>query len=204
MSGMRALLLAALASLAACQHPPAIGSERQSCRPNKTCDDGLLCLSDLCVRPPPADCGEVAEQLTAFEVGNYAEPEQRAATLTHERARCEAAHVSRDAGACIAKAKTRWEAVDCAPALFPTLAHVTCDEVLTKMKSMVGGGMSRAELDKMLPILKASCEADGWPTAFKACIAAAGDGKVDDLKACESAMPKDLQQKVEARMRAGR
>lgn len=31
--------------------PPTMGAERGSCYPNSTCNDGLVCLSNLCVRP---------------------------------------------------------------------------------------------------------------------------------------------------------
>lgn len=33
--------------------PPTMGTERGKCYPNQTCNDGFVCLSDLCVRPPP-------------------------------------------------------------------------------------------------------------------------------------------------------
>jgi hypothetical protein len=43
-----------VAFTAACGAPPSapVGSERGACRSGGTCDVGLVCLSDLCVRPP--------------------------------------------------------------------------------------------------------------------------------------------------------
>ena len=33
---------------------PVVGQERGDCRPDRSCDPGLTCLSNLCVRPPTA------------------------------------------------------------------------------------------------------------------------------------------------------
>lgn len=41
------LLVGIAAALAGCGG--GMGAERQACFPNKTCNDGLVCLSDVCV-----------------------------------------------------------------------------------------------------------------------------------------------------------
>src|SRR4051794_10101972 len=69
------------------------GAERADCRPDRSCNPGLLCLSDLCVRPPAADCTAVAESLASLELGNYAPREQRATVVAAKRAACETAMV---------------------------------------------------------------------------------------------------------------
>src|SRR5678816_335702 len=94
----RALLVLVL--LAACQKKPTDtsapaapvatrGKERADCRPDKTCDPGLLCLSNLCVQPPPADCTSVGETLASFDLGNYAPVEERAPVVAKYKTQCE-------------------------------------------------------------------------------------------------------------------
>src|SRR5258706_3622174 len=108
---MRTALAAAMfvvACLISCQRDRS-GHERADCRHDYSCDPGLVCQSDLGVRPPAADCAEVAEALTTGELGNYAEPEDRAPVVAKKRAECEAAHVTKDEAACLDKAKDKWE-----------------------------------------------------------------------------------------------
>ena len=51
-----ACLVSMVVGLSSCvpSEPPE-GIERHACYPNGTCNDGLTCLSDLCVRLPEAD-----------------------------------------------------------------------------------------------------------------------------------------------------
>lgn len=101
--------------------PPARGTERAPCRPDRSCADGLICLSDRCVRPAGADCQLVAETLTTLELGNYAEVEERAAREKALRAQCEREHMSKDDGACILTATTKDDLVWCPkPLIVPT------------------------------------------------------------------------------------
>jgi hypothetical protein len=92
-----------------------VGVERSSCRPDRTCDPGLVCLSDLCVRPPPADCDAVAEQLASIDLGNYAEPEDRAPVVARYAAACAAALITRREAHCIDLARDRSSAALCVP-----------------------------------------------------------------------------------------
>jgi len=97
---------------------PSPGHERGDCRADKTCEPGLLCLSSLCVRPPPGDCQAVAEQLASIDLGNYAEPETRAPVVARYTAACEAALVSRDEARCVDQARDKVEADHCVPRMF--------------------------------------------------------------------------------------
>jgi hypothetical protein len=62
-AGLRvAVILAAAAAGQGCSSPSGspmmmMGGERQSCYPNGTCNAGLICLSDLCVRPADGGIG---------------------------------------------------------------------------------------------------------------------------------------------------
>jgi hypothetical protein len=89
------------------------GTERGACYGNRTCNDGLVCLSDLCVRPPGADCEAVAQVLTSIELGNYAPKEQRATRVIALTAICHAQNLTEDEGACILDKKTKDDLAFC-------------------------------------------------------------------------------------------
>ncbi len=80
---------------------PADGTERGRCYGNRTCNDGLMCLSDLCVRPPGADCKAVAEKLAQQMLGNYAERSVRDAYIETTAAECHTAMLTKEEGACL-------------------------------------------------------------------------------------------------------
>src|SRR4051812_2182289 len=82
-------------------HPTIAGKERADCRSDKTCDQGLWCLSNLCVRPPAADCQVVADELASIDLGNYAEPEDRAPVVAKYKSQCETLYVSKEEGVCL-------------------------------------------------------------------------------------------------------
>ena len=90
---------------------PTLGKERADCRLDKTCDPGLMCLSNLCVRPPPADCTAVGEGLASHDLGNYAEPEDRAPVVDKYKRACHKAMVSKEQGECIAATTEKFAAI---------------------------------------------------------------------------------------------
>ncbi|HVK83980.1 MAG TPA: hypothetical protein VM513_07725 [Kofleriaceae bacterium] len=213
-------LVAALTLFIGCTQsdaPPraARGTERGDCRPAAekgavgTCDPGLLCLSNLCVRPPPADCSAVGERLASFDLGNYAEPDARVPVVAKYKAACEKAFVSKEQGDCIAKADSNWAAKDCAPAMFPELKSTDtslCGQVMVKIKALIDKQMGTTSADPstakliaaMTDVMRQSCEQDGWPDALKQCLASANDD--DAMTACNSQMPPSVQQKISERM----
>jgi hypothetical protein len=207
--GWSVALLALSLTSAACQRDRKVGHEREACRPDHTCEPGLLCLSDLCVRPPPGDCGAVAEALASLELGNYAPVEQRASVVATKRAACDKAQVSKDEAACIDKARDRWSVAQCVPRMFPELAPTgggDCAAIIRKVRALIEptvaqvGSDARTMIDKMMPAMQQSCEQDGWPAALKQCILAATPGDLQAMKACEATMPKGLQDKLQQRM----
>lgn len=111
------VLVAALIAGACAKDPssatPAAGSERGACYGNGTCNDGLVCLSDLCVRPPPADCVQVARKVGYLTLSNYTPKEQREAFEGRAVAACKSLHLSRDEGNCILRARSRQELAGC-------------------------------------------------------------------------------------------
>lgn len=212
---MRLALVAVLAGVVGCKGAdstssgsgsgPALGTERGDCRPDRTCDPGLLCLSNLCVRPPPADCMAIAETLTSFDLGNYAEPDERAPIVDKYKTRCEAQVVSKEAGECIDKATDKAAAMACAPTMFPSVGAADCTRIITKvrdamMKQIASDPRMLEMMGKALSVMQQSCEQDGWPEALGQCALAAGD-TTDALQSCQAQMPPELMKKIESRMR---
>lgn len=201
--------------ISACKQEPsaaaraAPGKERGDCRADKTCDPGLLCLSGLCVRPPPADCEAVGEHLTSLELGNYAEPEDRAPVVARYKAACEKGYVSKEQGACIEKTDNKWAAMECAPEMFPeTKASGTgdCGKVVAKLRAAfarqapaVLDPQTQTMMAKAMNAIKDSCEQDGWPAALKRCILESSD-TADAMTACDQQVPPALKTKMTERM----
>lgn len=201
-----ALASTALA-LVACSRAPSTGpgAERQPCRSGNACDRGLMCLSDRCVRPPPADCTAVAAHAASFRLGNYATPEERGPVIAEYQAACAKAHVSKEQGACLLAAGDKWSAAQCVPAMFPdvNLKDGSCDAVGAKIGEMISREMTSKEMvemrDRVIKVIVASCREDAWPDKLKACMVAAKPTP-DGMKACENLMPKELERKVSERM----
>ena len=187
----------------------AAGHERGDCRPDRTCDPGLLCLSNLCVRPPPASCQAVAEQLASIELGNYAEPEARAPVVARYRSACEAAMVSREEGQCLDNARDRWSAAQCVPRMFPDLAASStgdCSAIVSRVRAAMqkqanylGDPRMKTWFDRTLSVMQESCEQDHWPDALKKCMLA-GDGLAAMTQACAQQTPPALQQRLQERL----
>ncbi|MDX2091343.1 MAG: hypothetical protein SFX73_26020 [Kofleriaceae bacterium] len=209
-------LLAALGCTKSSDAPPraARGTERGDCRPAVdkgglgTCDPGLLCLSNLCVRPPPADCQKVADHVASIELGNYAEPEARAPVVTKLKAACEKAFVSKEQGDCVEKATDKWAAMQCAPTMFPEMKSTNdgmCGQVMARVKALIEKQMGPSAdanatkmVGSMMEVMRQSCEQDGWPDELKKCIVQSSDD--DAMAACNSQMPPAIQQKIADRM----
>jgi hypothetical protein len=171
---MRALALVVLAlSLAACKQsakangPPA-GQERGDCRPDRSCDPGLQCLSNLCVRPPPADCKKVAEQLSFVLLDNYTPREQRAAFFDETRRQCEAAHLSTDDGECLVNAKTRANLRDCPV----PLGIGDCAKITAHLDKLRGTSGVDAYLVTGADRIAARCKTESPTIAFEQCVLA--------------------------------
>jgi len=189
-----------------------LGKERSDCRPDKTCDKGLLCLSNVCVRPPPADCVDVGETLASMDLGNYAPVEERAPVVAKYRQRCETIYVTKEQGACIDKTHDKWSAEQCAPGLFPELAAGTgdCNLIAAKLQAMLERQYANSGNNEymakwrgaLVRTYRESCSEDKWPDALTKCVLGA------DMTQNAGAMPPDcnqqmtpeLQQKMQERL----
>ena len=166
-----------------------------------------LVMLAACERGAPGDCAAVADNLASFELGNYAPPEQRAPVIEQQRKRCEDAHVTKAEQACLVKATSKWAAARCAPRLYPDIAPMSdseCTEVQTRVRQALDKQVGqdptqRAQMDKMLGVLKEACEQDGWPESLRQCVIAAPPGDMAAVDKCSAQMPKELETKVTER-----
>ncbi len=189
------------------------GTERGDCRPDHTCDTGLLCLSDLCVAPPAADCAALAESLASAELGNYAPRDKRTAAVAEKKAMCEKLRVTKDEEKCMDTARDKWAQAKCVPRMFPDLAPgkgaaADCELIVGKMSAMIGKQMGQStdpQVQRMIAMatnaVRASCLEDGWPDALRACILQVDpNATADAMRQCENLMPPGLQEKMQKRM----
>jgi|GEM_PF-6552381 len=178
--------LGASVSATACKRdasPPAVssagvGSERADCRPDRSCDPGLTCLSNLCVRPPPADCAKVGQALGFIFLDNYTPREERAGFLAEVARQCAAANLSREDGECLAAAKTRVELRNC-----PTPVGLgDCKKITTHLDEVrVRDGVD-AYLVTSADRLIQRCKSEVPSLAFERCALAAKT--MVDLERC--------------------
>jgi hypothetical protein len=212
-SAVLAVVLGASLAAAACRRDRsaavAAGHERGDCRPDRSCDTGLLCLSNLCVRPPAASCQAVAEQLTSIELGNYAEPETRAPVVVRYKAACETAMVTKEEGQCLDKARDKWSAGRCVPRMFPELASVSTGDcaaivervrvAMAKQATYLTDPKMKGWFDRTTAIMQESCTQDHWPDSVKKCMLD-GDAVLLNAQACNQQMPPALQQRLQDRL----
>ncbi len=210
---MKTALLVAV-SLLGCQHnrdvgddrPVVTGKERTDCRADKTCDPGLLCLSNLCVRPPPADCQVVADELASLDLGNYAEPEERAPVVAKYKGQCETLYVSKEEGVCLEKAHDKWAAAQCTARLYPELATNDCAQVGEKTRASVArqyrnaGDQYKIYVDAMAKGALQSCTEDKWSAELTKCVLGADPNtNVYSYGPCQTQLGNELMQKMQAR-----
>lgn len=163
-----------------------------------------------------ADCARVAETLATFELGPTASAEARAPVVAKHRTACEATKVTATEAACLDRATDTWAARACLPRMFPpppagvgaNVAATGCATVIDRMRAAVmqqvgsDGSAAEAALDRMLPVIQTACEQDRWPAAVVDCIARTQPGDITGFQACSSQLPKQLQDKLEHRLRA--
>lgn len=169
-----------------------------------------LVMVAACQSKGPAstgDCQAVGEHAAAFELGNYAPPEERAPTIARMVERCRSAGIDAKQAACVIAAKDTWTAAACAPKLFPDVkVGGDCDQLASRMGAELSVQMGsssdpkiRSMVERMIGSVRSSCEQDGWPPALKACALAAPE-MLKGMNACEHLVPPALQQKLQARM----
>jgi hypothetical protein len=207
---IRALVVASIALSACGRAQPDPGTERGPCKDDHTCASGLMCLSDLCVRPPGGDCGKVADALAAVPLGSGGGTDaKRVASL---RAQCEAEQLSIDDATCLTSAKGVVAMSKCPHPILPELKDLAADKTGCKAVGARFDELSRIELAKtpdeimakLLPKLGAavvaSCTEDGWNDAAKTCFQQATDDDPSVVERCLDQLTSTAQEKFMKRM----
>ena len=120
------------------------------------------------------DCARVAEFFASYELGNYAEPEERAPVVAKYAAACDAAKVTPDQAACVEKERDKWHAAQCVPAMVPELTakDPQCKQLHDKLEAMPNEGdeYSKHVTERTIAALWESCELDHWAPELKTCM----------------------------------
>lgn len=157
---------------------PAAGKERGPCYGNGTCDQGLVCLSDLCVAPPAADCPAIAEHLGGLLLGNYAPRDERARFLAGVTAECQERKLSRDDGGCLLRAESR-QAIGQCPA---PLGVGDCKAIVAHLRSLAPKAGADQWLVSAADRLIARCKNEVPSKQLEACVLAAT--QLDQVETC--------------------
>lgn len=178
-------LLLALPVLVACAKNPdkqttaAAGAERGPCYGNSTCNEGLICLSDLCVRPPPADCAKVGQRVGYLTLGNYAPREERAQFEIQIGNECKNAHLTKEQGDCILNAASVEALAKCEK----PLGLANCDRIIAHVQKVAAqDGEIGQYLARGIEEMTRECKRMGLSRADENCILAATNA--DQVKAC--------------------
>lgn len=157
---------------------PPPGQERGDCRGDGGCDPGLECRSNLCVRPPPADCGAIARELSYVLLDNYAPHERRDAFIAATRARCEAMQLGRDDGACLLAARSRADLAACPR----PLGLGDCKRVADHLEAMRATSGVDAYLVTEADRIVGRCRSEAPSLAFEQCVLATRS--FEDVERC--------------------
>lgn len=159
--------------------------------------------------PPPTtgDCQRVAEFFASYDLGNYAEPEERAPVVAKYKADCVRAEVTAEQAACVEKERAKWHAAQCVPKMVPELAakDPECRALADRLKAVARGDVDERRMHAIeltIGALWESCEQDAWPGALKVCMTSshAVEAEPSAIYDCASQMPGDLQQKINERI----
>lgn len=133
--------------------------------------------------PPEPTCALVAESLASIELGNYADPDERAPKVAAEERRCTAMRLSRDDRQCVIDSYDRTSVAYCVPALFPKepqpepLTVAQCDVVAKQMMTQLEQHLRSQPIadqrvwERQLLVAIDACRTDRWNAAMGQCAA---------------------------------
>jgi hypothetical protein len=130
---------------------------------------------------PEPTCKLVAETLVSMELGNYADPEDRAPKVAVEERRCNGMRLSRDDRQCIVDSNSKASVAYCVPALFPNepqvapLTAARCDQVGKQMMTNLDAQLRSQQVpdqrvwERQLLVAIDACRTDRWNEAMAQC-----------------------------------
>jgi len=205
------MVIAAIALVACKQGSSApsakAGTERGDCRAGGNCDPGLECRSNLCVRPPPADCAKVAEALGFLMLDNYTPREQREPELKKWEEACVREQLSKAEGACIETAADDSELAKCPRPLVPELVGDPegCGRVGKRARELIEQGVG-GDLGPIINVaeevpdaVKQLCIEGRWSAEAKHCLLSVAS--FEDGERCVNLLDRAQQKAVERALR---
>src|SRR5687768_4840380 len=131
-------------------------------------------------KPGEPTCRLVAETLVSLELGNYAEPEERAPKIAAEEKRCIAMKLARDDRQCVVDSYDKTSVAYCVPAYFPTEPSqaVSSEQCATAANAMRNQFLAQIKaqqikdspsLQRQLAAAIESCSADRWNAQMLNC-----------------------------------
>jgi len=169
-------------------------------------------------RPPPpqdppvgpveardATCDDVAQNLAAFDLGNYAEESKLAPAIAKYRAQYTKLRLTKDERQCAFESTDRASVTWCAPRMFPgaQVALVDtrdCPDIAKAMRQRTEQQQpGQNTWGKQLAAVQASCEQDRWTVAFRECVNSVPFPTYVDAY-CGNAAPMPLRKKLQDRL----
>jgi hypothetical protein len=132
-------------------------------------------------KAPEPTCNLVAQTLVSLELGNYAEPEERAPKIAVEERRCTAMRLSREDRQCVVDSYDRTSIAYCVPALFPkepqpvAVNAARCDRAAKQMMTQLEAQLRNQRVpdqrvwERQLLVAIEACRADRWNEAMAQC-----------------------------------
>jgi hypothetical protein len=162
---------------------------------------------------PEPTCRLVAESLVSLELGNYADPEERAPKVAAEQKRCEGMKLAREDRQCVVESYDKASVAYCVPSLFPkepqpkALTKTECDAVTKQMMTNLQAQMNAQRVtdqriwERQLIAASDACLADRWNTAMAQCAAYYVPMYVQN---CQYVRPIGMVKRLEARLAKAR
>lgn len=160
-------------------------------------------------QPPEPTCELVGETLASIEVGNYAEPEERAPSVAAGAKRCGAMKLSREDRQCVVDSADRASVAYCVPALFPeepqgaVLTQAQCDGVAKAMMTQLEANLranpqpDQRTWERQLLVAIEACRADRWNSEMAGCAQAYVPMYAEN---CAYVRPTGMYKRLEARL----
>lgn len=150
-----------------------------------------------------ASCTTIGEVMASLEVGNYADPDERAPVVAKHTATCESLKLDQATRACVAEQGDKASIAYCSPELVPDIkleivAAADCTAVIKAASDRLAGrpafDWEKKWWSPRADFYLASCKKDRWTKQLADCV------KMGQAQYCSYQTARPLQVKLEAMM----
>lgn len=152
-----------------------------------------------------ATCEDVAVNLAALDLGNYAEETKLAPVIAKYRGQCAKLKLTKDERQCVFDSTDRASVTWCAPRMLPgaqiaLVAPRECSEIAKQLQLRAQQAQGGANTwPKQVAAVQASCEQDRWTVPFRDCVSSVPYPTYVDAY-CGNAAPVPLRKKLQDRL----